>query len=653
MLVTARPEFRPPWAEEAHLTTLTLGRLDRREAEGLVTNVAADGALPHEVIKQILTHGEGIPLFVEELTKAVLEAKPDCTGEAHTGTRQPVMEVPASLHSSLLARLDRLGPAREVARIAAVIGREFDYELLRAVAMISEVDLSSALQLLCDSGLVFQRGHLPEARFLFKHALVQDAAYGSLLRTERRDVHRRVSEALESRFSETAEIQPELLAHHFAEADMADHAVRYWLKAGQRALGRSGMVEAAALLRRGLSLILNAPDSVQRQEQELDLQIALGQAIIATQGYAAPEVSEAYARAHELCEQLDCEHKLLPILYGQWAFHSVDNLVQAQKFAADIRNFSETQDNTVARVMSCRANGLTHLMLGDFAVAHDYLDEGISLYNAADQNSYILIYATTDPLIFFQSYLSLALVCCGQFNLANSRSHLALSHARGLSHAHSLGFALHWTWVARRCAGSEPKALLSQAEELISLSDKHAFVMWRALGRAFRGWCLAASGQPYEGIPFIEAGLAETRTTGKLHVPHILTLLGDAHRIAGQHQTALSCVAEAEQFAEASHAKWLQAETLRLRGDLLRLIGDFAAAEASFLAAVSLAQRQGAKLFQARASSSLARVLRDQGRHKEAAEVVFRLPTKALGIEPPTSSAQPMYPLVGAKLPSQ
>jgi class 3 adenylate cyclase/tetratricopeptide (TPR) repeat protein len=621
VLVTARPEFRPPWAEEAHLTTLTLGRLDRREAESLVGHVV-DGALPRPVVEQILTHGEGVPLFVEELTIAVLEAKRDCPSEEQTRDMQPVVEVPASLNSSLLARLDRLGPARDVACIAAVIGREFDYELLRAVAPVSEAELSSALEVLCDSGLVFQRGHLPEARFLFKHALVQDAAYASLLRTDRRDVHRRISEALESRLSETREIQPELLAHHFTEADMTDHAIRYWLKAGQQALGQSGMVEAAALLRKGLRLILNVPDSIQRQERELDLQIALGQAIIATQGYAAPGVSEAYARARELCEKLECAHKLLPILYGQWAFQSVADLIQARKFAAEIRNFSEAQDNIVARVMSCRANGLTHLMLGDFAVAHDYLEEGISLYDAADQSSYVSIYATTDPLIFFQSYLSLALVCCGHLNWAYSRSDFALAHARRLSHAHSLGFALHWTWVVRRCAGLEPRALLSQADELMSLSDKRAFVMWQALSRAFRGWCLAALGQPHEGIPLIEVGLGEVRTSGMLHVPHILTLLGDAHRLAGQPQAALACVAEAEQFAEASHAKWLQAETLRLRGDLLLVTGDFAGAEASFLDAISLAQRQGAKLFQVRASSSLTRVWRDQGRHKVADELL-------------------------------
>jgi tetratricopeptide (TPR) repeat protein len=451
--------------------------------------------------------------------------------------------------------------------------------------------------------------------------LIQDTAYGSLLRADRRDVHRRIAEALEAHFSDIAEIQPELVAHHFTEADMAKPAVRYWLKAGQQALARSGMMEAAALLKKGLSLIATVPDSVERRERELDLQIALGQAVIATQGYAAPAVSEAYTRARELCEQLECAHKLLPILYGQWAHHSVADLIEARKLAAEIRHFSEVQDNTIVRVMSCRASGLTHLMLGDFAIARDYLEQGLSLYDAAEQSSYASIYATTDPLIFFQSYLSLTLVCCGHLNLARLRSDSGLSRAHSLSHAHSLGFALHWTWVAGRCARAEPRALLAQADELVTLSDEHSFVMWRALGLTFRGWCLAALGQPDQGIPLITTGLAEVRDN-VLHVPHVLTLLADVLRMADQPQVALGYVAKAEQLAEATHAKWLQAETLRLRGDLLQIVGDTAGAEASFLDAVTLAERQGAKLFQLRTSSCLARLWRDQRRHKEARELL-------------------------------
>jgi class 3 adenylate cyclase/tetratricopeptide (TPR) repeat protein len=618
VLATGRPEFRPPWAEEAHLTTLTLGRLGRLEAESLVGRVATDRTLPPEVIEQILAHSDGVPLFVEELTKAVLEAGPGRSSDAVKGEMQPAVEVPASLHSSLLARLDRLGPAREVARIGAVIGREFDYELLRAVARISENDLASALDLLCDSGLVFRRGHGPEGRFLFKHVLVQDAAYGSLLRADRRDVHRRIAEALEAYFSEITEIRPELLAHHFTEADVVEHAVRYWLKAGQQALRLSGMVEAAALLSKGLSLIATAPDSIQRREHELDLQIGLGQAIIATQGYGAPGVSQTYARAREICEQLQYAQKLMPILYGQWAYHSVADLVGARKLAAEIRHFSETQDSTVVRVMSCRASGLTHLMLGDFTAARADLEQGLSLYDAAEQSSYASIYATTDPFIFFQSYLSVALVCCGHLNWAHSRADSALAYARSLGHAHSFGFALHWTWVARRCAEWDLNELLAQADELMTLSDQRSFVMWRALSLAFRGWCLAAMGDPCQGIPLITAGLAQVRDSGILHVPHVLMLLGDAHRTAGQPEIALAHVIEAEQFAEATHCKWLQAEMLRSRGDLLLMIGDSAEAEASYLDAISLAERQCARLFQLRASASLAGLWRDQGRHKEA-----------------------------------
>jgi class 3 adenylate cyclase len=615
LLVTARPEFRPPWPEEAQLSTMTLRRLDRSESASLVARVAAEQDLPDEVVEQILTHGDGVPLFVEELTKAVLETGP--SSDASDVDIHAHIEVPASLRSSLLARLDHLGPAREVARIGAVIGREFDYDLLCAVAGMPEAALASALDRLCASGLVVRRGYPPEAKFLFKHALVQEAAYSSLLRADRRSVHRKIAEALEAQFCKIAETRPNLLAHHFTAAAMSEPAVRYLLKAGQQALGLSAMAEAAALLGRALGLITTLPDGTKRQENELDLQIALGQASIATQGYAAPAVGRAYARARELCEQLRCTDKMLPILYGQWAYHSVADLIKARELAAEIQHFSYAHDDAVARVMSCRASGLTHLMLADFGVARTYLEQGLSLYDATEQGSYASIYATTDPIIFFHSYLSLALVCCGDLDSARIHSDSALAYARSLSHAHSLSFALHWVWVARRCGGAEPRALLAQAEELITLSSLHSFTLWRALALGFRGWCLAALGQPQEGIQPLNNALAEVRTSGMLFVPHVLMLLADVHRMAGAPQFGLACVAEAEQFAEATLAKWLLSETIRLRGALLLMVDDSAAAEASFLEAIALAQRQGARLFELGASSSLARLWHDQGRDND------------------------------------
>ena len=620
LIVLFRPEFQPPWTGQPHVTMLTLARLHRRDTAAMVATVAGSAALPSEIIEEIAERTDGVPLFVEELTKAVLES--GAPGAAALSS-VPHTSVPATLHASLMARLDRLGPvAKDVAQTGAAIGREFGYEVLASATDLPEPQVCDGLDRLANAGLLFVRGTPPNSSYIFKHALVQDAAYGTLLRSRRQLLHSRIAATLQERFPGVVLAQPALLAQHCAEAGLAQDAIRYWLRAGQQALGLSAMVEAAALLRKGLSLIAAVPDSLPRQEHELDLQIGLGQAIIATQGYAAPAVSQAYARARELCERLGCAHKLLPILYGQWAYYSVADLIQAHKLAAEIRHFSEVQDNAVVRVMSSRASGLTSLMMGDLAVARTYLEQGLSLYDTRQQSLYASIYATTDPLIFFQSYLSLALVCSGHLDWARSRADSALVHARGLSHSHSLGFALHWTWVACRCARSEPTALLSQADELLALSDKRSFVMWRALSPAFRGWCLAALGQPDQGIPLMSAGLAEVRPSGTLHVPHVLTLCADAHRMAGQPQAALAYVAEAEQFAETTQISWLQAETLRLRGDLMLIVGDSAGAEASFLGAIALAQRQGAKLFQLRASINLARLWCDQAKRMEARDLL-------------------------------
>jgi class 3 adenylate cyclase len=495
LLVTARPEFRPPWAEEAHVATLTLRRLDRHEAEGIVAGVAADSILRGEVVEQILRHSDGVPLFVEELTRAVVETRDTLDRDVPS-----FVEVPASLRSSLLARLDRLGPAREVARIGAVIGREFDYDVLRVVAGLSEAELATALGRLVDSGLVLRRGDPPDARFLFKHVLVQDAAYSSLLRADRRSLHRRIAEVLEAQFSELTETQPELLGHHFTEAGMGQRAVRYLLKAGQQALGLSAMTEAAALLGKALTLIPTLPESIARHESELDLQIAIGQASIATLGYAAPAVGRAFARARALCETLKHTPKMLPILYGEWAYNSVADLIRARELATEIQQFSEQNGDPVAQVMSCRASGLTHLMLGNFPLARAYLEQGLASYDTAEQRSYASIYATTDPLIFFHSYLSLTLVCCGELDAAREHANSALAHARNLSHAHSRSFALHWTWVARWCAGAEPHALLAQANDLVTLAAQHSFSLWQALALGFRGWCLAALDQQQEAV---------------------------------------------------------------------------------------------------------------------------------------------------------
>ena len=371
LLAMFRPEFQPPWTGQPHVTMLTLARLDRRNTVAMVANVAAFAALPPEMVEEIVERTDGVPLFVEELTKAVLEAGTQGAA-ALSSVPHSALSVPATLHASLMARLDRLGPvAKDIAQKGSIIGREFSYELLDVIADVPAPQLQEALQLLTSSGLLFTRGSAPQSIYFFKHALVQDAAYGTLLRNRRQHLHGRMAAALEAQFPEKAKSQPELLAHHFTEAMKAERAVEYWKKAGQQALARSAMIEAGALLRKGLSLVSSLSDSPRRLEHELDLQIPLGRAVLAVQGFGASEAADIYARARLVCEQIR-PHQLLPVVFGQWIYHlNRDDMERAQELAADIRQLGEIQDDIVARVAGCRASATTCMYIGDFAGARE------------------------------------------------------------------------------------------------------------------------------------------------------------------------------------------------------------------------------------------------------------------------------------------
>jgi predicted ATPase len=333
------------------VTMLALNRLDRQDRTALVAQIAGGKALPEEVIDQIVDRTDGVPLFVEELTKSVLESgllREEGERYVLDGALPP-FAIPTTLHDSLMARLDRLASVRHVAQIGAAIGREFSYALLHAVSRLPEDELQTALARLVASELVFQRGTPPDAVYTFKHALVQDAAYGTLLRSRRQQLHARIGLVLETEFPDTAEGQPALLAHHFTEAGLVERAVEYWLKAGRHALTRSAMSEAEALLRKGLTLVASGADDVRGPEHELALLICLGQALFATKGWAAAGVTEAYARARQLCDQLGNTQRLLPILYGQWINHAMrGDMDRAQELAADIRQLGEEQGSSIA-----------------------------------------------------------------------------------------------------------------------------------------------------------------------------------------------------------------------------------------------------------------------------------------------------------------
>jgi predicted ATPase len=322
-VLTFRPEFEVPWPTRSHMTPLTLNRLERPQVEALITHLARDKALPVEVVEHIVVKTDGVPLYIEELTKMLLASELLREEAGHYTLTGPLRSVaiPDTLQDSLMARLDQMNTAKEVAQLGAVLGREFPFALIHAISPQDEASLQSGLTQLVEAELLYQRGRPPRARYSFKHAMIQDAAYASLLRSSRQQIHQRTAQQLEQRFPETVETQPELVAHHYTEASCYDQAIAYWQRAGQRALQRSANREAIGHLTTGLALLDALPDTAERDQQELDMQMTLGPALMAVKGQAAPEVEQAYTRARELCRQMAGTPQLFPVLWGLWRFY--------------------------------------------------------------------------------------------------------------------------------------------------------------------------------------------------------------------------------------------------------------------------------------------------------------------------------------------
>jgi class 3 adenylate cyclase/predicted ATPase len=619
LFVIFRPEFQPQWTGQAHVTVLVLNRLGWREGAALVRRVAGAQVLPDDVVAEIVKRTDGVPLFVEELTKVVLEGGNVRTALAQAGATAP--NVPATLQASLMARLDRLGSAaKEVAQVGAALEREFSYELLAAVAQRNTAELNVALDRLVVAGLAFRRGVPPQATFLFKHALVQDAAYGTLLRGRRQELHGRIAHVLEKQWPETAEAQPELLAHHYAQANLVERAISYYARAGQRAIARLAMVEAIAQLTKGLELLTSLADSVSRKRQELELQIVLGRALVMSHGYAAPAVGETYARARALCEQLDRPPEILPVLYGQFVYHLTKGPVQlAREIAADLLQRGKDGTDVTMTVIGHRFSGLAGFHLGEFLTSRAHLEQALTRIDPAHR---ALSFLYQDPLVSLLYYLSFDLICLGYLDEAGTRIEAAVKEASKLGHAYSLAIALMRACWVDWATGSR-EGLLARADMLIAVSDEHGFPYSRAAGTVFRGWVLARSGRMAEGIALLEAGVAAFRATGALTwVPFFLTLLAEAEGMAKQRDKGLEHLAEAERLIAENDERWAEAELHRVRGELLHAGYDPAAAKRSFSQAIGIAQRQSAKFWELRAAVSLARLWREQGRRDAAHDVL-------------------------------
>jgi TOMM system kinase/cyclase fusion protein len=625
-VLTCRPTFQPSWHHRSYITEMTLNRLSQPQIERMVERVTGGKTLPTEVLQQIIAKTDGVPLFVEEITKAILESGSLKEIDEHyelTGSLS-TFAVPATLHDSLMARLDRLVTAKAVAQYAAVIGRQFAYDLLSTVSQLDEAILQRELGRLVEAEIVFQRGVPPQATYVFKHALIQDAAYQSLLRSTRQQYHQRIAQVSETQFPETAETQPELLAHHYTEAGLIEQAVGYWQKAGQSASERSAHVEAITHLRQGLALLETLPETPQRLQREVDMLIALGASLFAVKGYAAREVGETYTYARQLCQHLEDPHQLFTVLRGLWNYSLVRAELQtAHELGEQLLTLAQQVQDAAMLVAAHRALGVTLFHLGAVVSAHTHFAQGIQLYDAQQHRAAVFLYGE-DVGVICHSFAPWTLWYLGYPDQGLARNQEAVTLAQQCAHPLSLSFALSLAagFHQLRC---EEHTAQEYAEAAIRLTTEQGFPHWRAYSAILRAWVLAHQGQAQEGVEQINQGLRAYRATGaELWRPYLLALLAEAHGTIGEREEGLTLLTETLTLVDITGQRWYEAELYRLQGALL-LQGsseNSTEAETCFHHALDLARNQQAKSLELRAATSLARLWQQRGKRQEAHDLL-------------------------------
>jgi predicted ATPase len=530
-----------------------------------------------------------------------------------------------------MARLDRVGPAKEIAQIGATLGRKFSHPLLAAVVRKPEAELASALDRLIAAGLLFQQGVPPHATYLFKHALVQDAAYGMLLREPRRALHARIAETLQSQFTQIAENQPELLARHYTEAGLIEQAASLWGKAGHRSLERSALVEAAEQITRALDQIAAMPATPALRREEIKLQVALANALMHVEGYAAPETKAAVEqarvfieRAEELGESPNDPLLLFSVLYGVWAVNALAfNGDTLRDLAAQFLALAEKQAATAPLLVAHRIMGVSLLYAGDFAKARMHLEQAITLYDAAEHRPLATRFGQ-DAAVHALSYRSVALWSLGYPEAAEVDIDQAISDAREISQAATLMTALNNTGVTHICCRNYAAANV-ELGELVALADEKGALYWKVCGMASQGCLFAQTGKPSDAVRMLTSGITAYRSTGAtLWAPFHLSNLATSYASLGQLKDAWRCVGETMTAVATTKEKWFEAEVHRIAGDIALLSPeqDAAKAEAYFERALTVARKQQAKSWELRAAMSLARLWRDQGKPQQARELL-------------------------------
>ena len=632
LIVTYRPEFVPPWTGQPQVTTLTLNRLTKRDTDAIIGRMVGNRGLPDDIRQDIIERTDGIPLFVEEMTKAVLETGSEAAAaQAISMAPAPAITVPASLHASLMARLDRLGPAKEIAQVGAAIGREFSHKLLAAVAGRPTDELNRALAQLIESGLLLRQGVPPDATYLFKHALVQDSAYSTLLRQPRRALHAHIAKTFEDQFPEVAEIQPELLARHFTEAGLVDKAAAQWGKAAHRSLERSAMVEAVVQFTTARDLVATLPSTPERRRQQIKLQAALLAPVIGTKGFAAAETKAAVERAQALIEEaealgepLDDPLLIFSVLYGFWSanlfgFNGKTLIEISQRILA----LAERQGATIALMMGHRSLGFALMATGAFSEGRRHLDQAVALYNATEHRPFVTRFAVHAQVANLVSR-AMVLWHLGFPNATLSDLEHALKEGREIGHAASLMGALFYASLLDGwCKGHSAERKLT--EELLVLAEEKHTPFFAALGTMQRGVVLAVTGDAEAAVPMIDAGMSQYRSMNSTFLtPWYLTRLAEVQAKLGHCDEVWQRIFEAFEEMEKGGEVQHQAEINRVAGEIALLSPEIGVAKAEryFEKALAVARQQHAKSWELRAAMSLARLWRDQGKPQQARELL-------------------------------
>jgi tetratricopeptide (TPR) repeat protein len=630
LLITLRPEFEPPWIGQPHVTALTINRLTRDEIEAMIDRIAGNKLRPVDVRQNIVERSDGIPLFVEEMTKAVLEAgNQDVAERTAAAILSAAVAVPATLHASLMARLDRLGPtSKEIAQVGAAIGRDFSHELLAAVAQRTEAELHEALRRLVEAGLLFQRGLPPQATFQFKHTLVQDAAYGTLLRHQRQRLHARVGTALEEDFPETIKIEPEILAHHFTQAGLTDKAVGFWLRAGKNASARSANIEAIGHLRRGIEAVGQLPDGLPKDRLELDLQFVLGPCIIATRGPIADAALRTFERAHALCERLQDPPEHLNVLYWLAVMRGVQGELREALEATEAGiDLAKVRGDRPALINFLRGCAMAHILMGRPADALVRTEEAVATFNAADDATRIASRAAgQDAGAAALALMAWALWFLGYPDRATIQMTAALNRADAIMHPHTQAYCHYYASILYILRGDFTVAR-RHAERCLSLSEARGFGLWLNLARIVCGICTAQLEPSSARLEELRTELDDLSRRGQRM--GITALYAPLCRLLVQRRrpdTVLETVDEAQKIGRTTDELLFEAEFSRLKARALLMSGSPRAhlitARPMLEQALAVARSQNARSIELLIARDLADLMGELGAREKARELL-------------------------------